>query len=321
MDDLAAIHRLRRYMEDRRIDVVHTHSSKAGILGRLAAHLARVPLVIHTVHGWSFNDTQPPALRSVYAQLERSIAPLTDRVITVSSQNRETGLARGIGESEQYAVIRSGIEIGDWDRPRRDRAAVRTELGFDPHHRVVGTVSCLKSQKAPLDFVRVAAAASSRNPDLRFFIAGDGELRAETAREIERLGLQEVVRLLGWRRDVVDLLHAMDVFLLTSRYEGLPRSVLQAVASGTPVVASAVDGTPEVIRHGQTGMLFQPGRIDEAAECLARLLDDDALAAGCADRARSRLTEEFEIGEMVRRLDRLYLDRLDARQGSSIHSS
>ena len=136
-------------------------------------------------------------------------------------------------------------------------------LGFGPDHVVVGTVSCLKAQKAPLDFIRAAAEAYYANPSLRFFIAGDGEQRAECEALIEQRGLEKVVKLLGWRTDVVDLLHAMDLFLLTSRFEGLPRAVLQAMAAGIPVVATAVDGTPEVVEHGVTGCLVPAGEPTE----------------------------------------------------------
>ncbi|HXV76649.1 MAG TPA: glycosyltransferase family 4 protein [Candidatus Polarisedimenticolaceae bacterium] len=322
--DALALLRLRAQMIRERIDLVHTHSSKAGLLGRVAAHLAGVPVVVHTAHGWSFNDTQPVLVRAAYVALERFAARLTDRLITVSSRHRRVGLEQGIGTPDGTIVIRSGIDVAAWATPRVERESVRRQLGIEPHHRLVGCVACLKPQKAPLDFVRAAAAAHAKDTDLRFVIAGDGELRPAVAAEIGRHGLDGVVRLLGWRRDVADLLHAMDLFLLTSRFEGLPRAVLQAAASGVPIVASDVDGTPEVIEHRTSGMLFPPGRPELAAQSVLELLRDAELRARCVREARARLTGEFDIAEMVRRLDRLYLDRLErpvqpAFEGNAIH--
>ena len=171
---------------------------------------------------------------------------------------------------------------------------------------VVGTVACLKEQKAPLDFVQSAVIAIRSRPNLRFFIAGDGPLRPEVEKAIRDAGTEGRIRLLGWRRDVVDLLHAMDLFLLTSLFEGLPRAVLQSMAAGTPVVATAVDGTPEVVVDGETGLLVPPARPEEAAAAVLRLAGDDELAGSLARNAAGRLGEQFDISAMVRELDDLY---------------
>lgn len=314
--DLVALFRLRAYFKERRIELVHTHSSKAGVVGRLAAWLAGVPAIVHTVHGWSFNPTQPPLLRRLYALLERSIAPLTDRLIVVSARDAKKGLAHRIGTPPKYVVLRSGIDIEQFAHPTRDREEVRRELGAGPGEIVVGTICCLKPQKAPLDFVRAAAAAHRENPALRFFIAGDGALRDELREEIRRLGVEDAVRPLGWRRDIVDLLHAMDVFLLSSLFEGLPRVVLQAMAAGVPVVATEVDGTPEIVRHGRSGLLVPPGRPDVAARRLLDLAADPLLRSRLAEEARRRLTADFDIRRMVSNLDDLYHDLLN--HGGSI---
>jgi glycosyltransferase involved in cell wall biosynthesis len=313
-----ALLRLRAYFRARRIDLVHTHSSKAGILGRVAAQLAGVPAIVHTIHGWSFNPTQPVPLSSAYAGLEKIAAGFTDRLIAVSAANRSVGIERRIGRPERYVVLHSGIDAGEFRRPRADRSAVRRELGFDDSHRLVGTIACLKPQKAPLDFVRAAAAAHQQEGSFRFVIAGDGELRSRLESLIRELKLQGVVRLLGWRRDIVDLLHAMDVFLLTSVFEGLPRAVLQAMAAGVPVVATAVDGTPEVVEHGVSGLLVPPGRPDLAARRLVELVRDERLRHRCVEQGRKRVGASFDIRRMLRELDRLYLSLLDPPQTRSM---
>jgi glycosyltransferase involved in cell wall biosynthesis len=308
--DLQAVLRLRAHFRRRRIDLVHTHSSKAGIVGRIAAHLAGVPAVVHTVHGWSFNDTQPPARRRAYVALERLAGALSDRLLVVAERHRDVGLAAGIARPDRYAVLRSGIDAAGFRVPLRSPAVVRGELGFAREHKVVGTVACLKPQKAPLDFVETAARASAADPRLRFFIAGDGELRGAVLERIAALGLDGKVRLLGWREDVVDLLHAADLFLLTSLFEGLPRAVLQAMAAGTPVVATAVDGTPEVVQHERTGLLVAPGDPASASAAVLRMLGDAGLARACVGAARQRLDASFDVRQMLGDLERTYLELL-----------
>lgn len=309
--DAVALLRLRSYLKLNRVDLIHTHSSKAGIVGRLAAHLAGVPAIVHTAHGWSFNATQPAWRRALYIALERMAGAISDRLIVVASAHKEVGLDHGVGRAEQYALLRSGIELDAFRTPRTDRRQTRRNLGFDDTHRVVGTIACMKPQKAPLDFVRAAAAASGQDSRLRFFIAGDGELMPRVRALVQELGLEEQVRLLGWRTDVVDLLHAMDVFLLTSLFEGLPRVVLQAMAAGVPVVATAVDGTPEVVEHGRTGLLTPPGDPRAAAQRVLQMVRDESLRRRCSEQARECLTRHFDIRRMVRDLDDLYLSLLD----------
>ena len=312
LGDPVAVVRLAAALRKRRIDIVHTHSSKAGMIGRWAAWLAGVPCIVHTVHGWSFNDAQPAATRRLYSGLERLTARITDRLVVVSEADRRRGLELGIGREDLYRLVRSGIDVREYRTPSQARERVREQLGFDAADVVVGTLACLKAQKAPLDFVEAARLARRSNPRLRFFIAGDGPLRGAVEERIASAGLSGDIKLLGWRRDAADLVHAMDLFLLTSRFEGLPRAVLQAMAAGVPVIATAVDGTPEVVIDRETGILVPPGRPEVAAEHLVSLSDDPAARARLAAAARSRLGTEFDIDNMVRELDRLYLELLSS---------
>jgi glycosyltransferase involved in cell wall biosynthesis len=311
--DTVALMRLAAHFRRERTHLVHTHSSKAGILGRLAARIAGVPARVHTVHGWSFNAVQRPAVRRAFVALERAAGSLTDRIVVVSEADRAKGLAHGIGRDDRYLLLRSGIDPTIYEDGAERREGTRAALGFAAEHTVVGMLACLKPQKAPLDFVEAAAAAHARNPGLRFFLAGDGELRPAVEARIRELGLDGIVRLLGWRRDVPDLLRAMDLFLLTSRFEGLPRAVLQAMAAGVPVVATAVDGTPEVVRDGETGALVPPGDPRAAADAVLALADRAELRARYASRAREALSESFDIRRMVRRLEDLYLEVLASK--------
>ncbi|HEC36359.1 MAG TPA: glycosyltransferase family 1 protein, partial [Anaerolineae bacterium] len=155
--DLLALVRLTRLIRQGRYTIVHTHSSKAGILGRWAAHLAGVPVIVHTVHGWGHHERQHPLVRRFYILLERATQRITDKLIVVSPRNTQKGLADGIGAPQKYITIRSGIELDRFRKPSRPREAVRAELGIPQDAPVVGTVTRLSPQKAPLDFIVAAA--------------------------------------------------------------------------------------------------------------------------------------------------------------------
>ncbi|RLC78504.1 MAG: glycosyltransferase family 1 protein, partial [Chloroflexi bacterium] len=234
LKDLLALFRLTRFIRRGRYTIVHTHSSKAGILGRWAAYLAGTPIIVHTVHGWGHHDRQSPLVRRSYILLERVTQRITDKLIVVSPRNIEKGLADGIGTPEKYITIRSGIELDRFRRPSRSREDVRAELGIPVDSAVVGTVTRLSPQKAPLDFLDAAAHVAAQQPNVHFVIVGDGPLRADVEAQVVTLKLTERIHLTGLRRDVPDLLHSFDIFALSSLWEGLPRVLPQAMAAGLP---------------------------------------------------------------------------------------
>ena len=302
--DAIAVMRLAAMLRD--VDLIHTHSSKAGILGRAAARLAGVPGVIHTVHGWSFNDVQPARTRRLYVEAERAAARVTDRIVCVARFDRDRGLASGIGHASQYRIIRSGIDPSLYHAPDGARERLRETLGVAPQDIVVGSIANFKPQKSPLDFVEAARLSRFRDPRLRFVIAGDGDLRPALERAIAEAGLEDVVHLLGWRDDVSELLAAMDIFLLTSIFEGLPRVVLQAMAASVPVVATDTGGVAEVVIHGETGYLVPPGNPAAAAEAIVALAQDAETRRRFTAAGLGRLGDEFDIRRMVGALEDLY---------------
>ena len=310
--DVAAVARLASMLRD--VDLLHTHSSKAGILGRAAARLAGIPGVVHTVHGWSFNDVQPAATRRLYVEAERAAARVTDRIVCVARSDRDRGLAAGIGHASQYRILRSGIDRAGYGAPPGARQRLRAAIGAAPEEIVVGAIANFKPQKGPLDLVEAARIAHSRDRRLRFVIAGDGELRPEVERAIARAELGEAVHLLGWRDDVPELLAAMDIFVLTSLFEGLPRVVLQAMAAAVPVVATDTGGVAEVVVDGETGLLVPPGDPAAAADAIVGLAEDAGARRRFALAAQSRLGDEFDIRRMVRDLEDLYDEVLARRR-------
>lgn len=291
--------------------IVHTHSSKAGILGRAAACLAGVPVVVHSIHGYGFHAGQPAVVRRLYVALEQAAARWTDAFVAVAEESRRTGVALGLFPAERCEMIRSGIEIEAF-RPRAGvREATRAALGVPPAAVLVGMIACLKPQKAPEDFVAAAARIRAAVPEACFVLAGDGERRGAVEAAVRAAGLEGRFRLLGWRRDVPELLAAIDVLVLTSRWEGLPRVIPQAMAAGRPVVATRVNGSPEAVRDGVTGYLVPPGDVAGLAARVVELLRDPARRAAMG-RAGAAAVGEFDAAEMVRRQEALY-ERLLAR--------
>lgn len=313
--DAAAVIRLASML--REVDLLHTHSSKAGILGRAAARLAGVRAVVHTVHGWSFNDAQEAWRRQAYVEAERAAARWTDRIVCVSRSDAASGLALGIGHPAQYRILRSGIDPALYRPAAGARQRVRAEIGAAEDDVVVGTIANFKPQKGPLDFVEAARLARLKNRRLRFVFVGDGELRPAVEHAIAQAGLQDAVHLLGWRDDVAELLAAMDLFVLTSLFEGLPRVVLQAMAAKVPVVATDTGGVAEVVVDGETGILVPPGRPARAAEAIATLAGDASARRRMALSSATKLGDEFDIGVMVRELEALYGELFEERGAAS----
>lgn len=303
--DLVAFVCLAIYLRRSRPDAVHTHSSKAGVLGRCAAWVAGVPVIVHTVHGFGFNPTQPPLVRFIFVWLERLLARVTHRLIFVSNANREEAIVRRIGNPSTHSLIRAAVHLDKHlalvhsNQGPKDIPVLETD-------RLVVTVGPFKPQKNLLDFIRSAQIVLDRCKHVRFLVVGDGAGRTEMEAEIDRLQLSEKIILAGWRSDVPDLLALADVFCMTSLWEGLPMALVEAMAAGVPSVVNDVDGCKDVIQNGQTGFLIAPGHPEATADKIIYLLDhpDTAKEIGC--RARESVGREFDLNDMVRRHDELY---------------
>jgi glycosyltransferase involved in cell wall biosynthesis len=303
--DLLAFIELYFFIRKNSIDIVHTHSSKAGILGRLAAKLARVKTIIHTVHGWSFNDFQPAFTKRIFILLERICARVSDKIIVVSGWDLRAGLANAIGIPGKYELIHYGIDDQDF---RTSNKGLREELGIASDELVVGSIACLKPQKSPLDFIRLASLVNQACPGTKFIMAGDGVLRRKSEALISKLKLEKQVILLGWRRDVPKFLHSIDIFVLTSLWEGMPISVLEAMAAGLPLVVTDTGGVREIISHGNTGFLVTPHNLSAMAEKTTALLKDPRQRELTGRNARDSLGGAFDVEKMASATSFLYED-------------
>lgn len=312
--DLRALARLARLIQAGRFQVVHTHSSKAGILGRLAARLAGVPVIVHTVHGWSFHAGMPAPAQLAGVALERLAASFSHALVAVTPRDIQKGLRAGIGRPGQYRLIRSAIPLEAFEARRDQREEARRELGLPPEALVLGNVGRFSPQKNPLDWARVAARVAGALPECRLLLVGDGPLRSQVEALLAGCGLAGRSTFTGLRRDIPRLVAAMDVFLLTSLWEGLPRVIPQAMAMGLPVVAYAVDGVAEALRGGETGYACRPGALDEAAGYCLELLKDPQRREALGRRARAFARAEFGLDRMIRQLEGLYWEGLQAVQ-------
>lgn len=311
--DLSALLHLSVFLRQEAPQVVHTHSSKAGILGRVAARLAGVPRVVHTFHGFGFHERQRPLTRRAYVAIERAAARLADRLVFVSQANLESAARERIGLPERRMILRSGVESGRLPAPLASREKKKAELGARMHQPLVVSVGNLKPQKNPMDFILLAEAVLKKSPEARFLFVGDGPMRARLEAALIAKRLHGKVLFPGWRRDVPEILAAADAFVLTSLWEGLPRSLVEAMKTGLPCVCYATDGVKDVVRDAETGFLVTPGDWETAARIAQTLVSDEALRARIGTAAAASIGPEFDIDLMVRRQEELYSELLGAR--------
>jgi len=305
--DLIALIKLTIVLKKIRPHIIHTHSSKAGILGRWAGFFAGVKVRIHTIHGFGFSPFHPLPIRWLFIFLERITSLVTTHFICVSENNLKEGIRLGIIKEGKAEIIRSGVEIEKFMNANVEVEKKKRELGIPLDKKIIGMVACFKPQKAPLDFVRIARILKEKRDDLHFVMIGDGELRERIEEEILRLGLKDNFSLLGWRKDVEEIFKIVDLFVLTSLWEGLPQVIPQAYASGVPMVVTDVDGNREFVEDGVNGFTFKPHDLESASEKIAQLIDRRDLREKFVMEGRNKL-KEFEAEFMVKSQENLYIE-------------
>ena len=305
MHDARAYAWLSRAWQAGAFDAVHTHSSKAGIVGRLAAERAGVPVRLHSVHGWAMEPaTQPPA-SWIFTALERRAARSCDALIAVSQAVRDAGLARGIGAAERYRVIHGAVVPGPEPAPEARREA-RRELGLPEEAIVFGTLGRLDHAKDPLGAWQALEPLLNGDSRCWAVFIGDGPLRDRMAEAIARSPSRERVRLAGFRAQGSQLLPALDLFFLASRWEGFPLAVLEAMAAGLPVVSYAVAGVGEAVIDGETGFLASRGDRDLWRRRVKELAEDGPLRVALGAGGRRLVLERFSLETMLARTLALY---------------
>ena len=293
----------------RHFDIVHLSAAKAALYGRLAARAAGVPIVIYQAHGFPFHDFLTPAARITLATIEKLLSRYcTDMVVCCGQSVRAYALTHNIVPESRLVTIENGVVI---PQNLPDREAARRTLGLAPETPVVVTVGRLARQKALDCFLRAAARVIRVVSGATFLVAGDGPLRAQLHALAERLGIADRVQFLGFRSDVPLILRAADIFALFSRWEGLPLTILEAMAAERPVVATAVDGNVEAVQHGRTGLISPAEDVDQFATNLTTLLRAPDRAREMGSAGRRFVEERFGVERMARQLSDLY-QRLDS---------
>ncbi|MGA2604941.1 MAG: glycosyltransferase family 4 protein [Verrucomicrobiia bacterium] len=305
--DVSAGRALRRLFLGKRYDAVHTHSGKAGLIGRVAAKAARVPIIVHTIHGPSFYRYQNPIGNWAFRWAEQVAGACTTQFVSVANAMTEQYLAAGIGTPDRYVTIHSGMDIDAFLKARRDDA-LRESLGISENDLVVGKIARLFRLKGHEFLFEAAPRIVAAIPHVKFLLVGDGVCRERFEWLVTKLGLRShfVFAGLVLPQEIPRYVSSMDVLVHLSLREGLPRALPQALACGKPVVAFDVDGAREVCLDGETGFLVRVGEVNALADGVIRLLQDAAMAHRMAARGKELVKEQFSEARMVQQLDELY---------------
>jgi glycosyltransferase involved in cell wall biosynthesis len=294
-----------RILSRGKYDILQSHTSIGGVIGRLAGWAARTPVVIWTVHGLGAHPGHRAWKRHLIRSVESFLDRFTDYYVAVSEDLRDQGVRAGIYRAEKVTVIPNGIQF-DHLPSTFDAAAKRSALGISAGCPVIGTVTRLEAQKANEVFLRAIAHVVYRIPNLVTLVAGDGPERNKLEDLVAHLGITECVRFLGWRTDAVELLGALDIFCMSSRWEGCPMVLLEAMAMRRPVVATDIGGIREIVVNEETGLLVAPEDPDAFAEAILRLLAADTERQRMGVAGRRRVVRKFGAEGMLAAYARLY---------------
>lgn len=314
MHDAMAFSTLVRLFRHLRPEIVHTHTAKAGTLGRMAARLAGVPRSVHTFHGHVLEGYFTPAATQFFVRIERVLARRTDRIITVSPRLRQTLLAMGIGRPEQVEVIPLGLELDRFLRIPRGQAALRSSLRIPDGAPLLGIVGRLVPIKDHPTLLQAITLFPDGGQAPHLLVVGDGERREELQRLTHHLGLASRVHYLGWRDDLDAILGGLDVVICCSRNEGTPVALIEAMAAGVPVISTDVGGVADLVAHGETGWLVPPGDPTALARGIGKLLGDPGLCRRLVATARPVALEKHHIKGLIPRMEGVYAEVLAGKR-------
>ncbi len=313
--DLRTLFALVRLIRRVRPDVVHTHTAKAGFIGRLAAFVARVPVIVHTFHGHVFEGYFGRVKTGAFIQLERAAARLSDAILTISDRLRDDLIRRRIAPPERIRVIPLGLPLAGLADLDGLKGSLRREMGYSTDHRLVGMIGRLVPIKRHELFLAAARRVIDEVPQARFLIVGDGERRADLEAVTAQLGLTGVVRFTGWRTDLAPVYADLDAVVISSLNEGTPVSIIEAMAAGVPVVSTAVGGVPDLLREGELGRLVPPEDPAALAEAIVATLRSGP-GPHIAE-ARRWALQQYSAERLVSDMRRLYME-LSAAKGSRV---
>jgi glycosyltransferase involved in cell wall biosynthesis len=312
--DYVTLRTLYNFFRQEKPDIVHTHTAKAGTLGRVAALLAGVPVVLHTFHGHTFYGYFSPLKTGIFLNIERALAHGTDRIVAVSeSLRRELLEMYRVAAPQKLIAIPLGFELDEYMNCEPLCGELRRELAITEDTRLVGIIARLTPIKAPQLFLDVARRVRQERPDVQFLLIGGGEMREALERSAHKMGLTGIVRFLGWRRDLPRLYADLDVVVLTSKNEGTPVSLIEAMASGVPVVSTNVGGVPDIVVDGVNGYLVPPGDEDALTAAILDLLNRPARARAMGREGRSSVYPQYTVERLLNDISNLYKELLESK--------
>ncbi len=316
-NDWLALQQLTKIFHETKPDIVHTHSGKAGILGRIAAQRARVPIIVHTIHGPSFGTFQNGFSNYIFRSAEKYAARFTTHFISVAHSMTEQYLAAGIGRPEQYSSIFSGFPQEPFLSATND-PALRAKLGINPEDFVVGKIARLFELKGHDDLFEIAPELVKRCPQIKFLFVGDGKWRQRFEQRTRSLGLEKHFIFAGLvpSEEVPRYVGIMDALVHLSRREGLPRALPQALAACKPVIAYDCDGAKEICIPNETGFLVRPGDFSTLTNSILRLVNDSELRRRLGKRGQEIVRQQFSVEQMVENIGALYA-KLGSRIGAA----
>lgn len=305
VSDIRVLYQLFNLIRNGKFDLIHAHTSKPGFFARLASIGSKIP-VIYRPANFSFYDGVSVWKIVVYVLLERFAAHyLTNRIMMVSDGERNLARRYNVGRNNQFVLIRTGIDV-ELFNTNIDKKKMRDKFGIPADVPLVGTVARLTKDKAPFDFVEAAALVHARHPTAHFIWIGDGPLDDQLRKKIEVLKLENIFHMAGHQTNVHEYLRAMDCFVLSSTSEALSIAMLEAMASGLPVISTRVNGADEAIRNGETGLLVPIGDVSSMANAINYLIDDPLRARAIGNAARECISEEFSLSKMTQQVEELY---------------
>ncbi|MFH1537893.1 MAG: glycosyltransferase family 4 protein [bacterium] len=304
LKDYTAVSKVASILKRQPADIVHTHTPKGG-LARIAARRAGARFVVHTVHGLGFHDFSSPLKKAFFIRGERFLGRFADALICVSEESHRLAVENRFVPPERAVCIPNGIDLSSFD-PEKTEGTLYESLGIPTDAPVVGTVGRLDESKDPETFVRAAALVLKEFDGARFILIGDGPFRGALEATARSLGVRDSVIFAGWRDDVPSLLKDMSVFVLSSLREGMPLTLIEAMAMAKPAVATDVIGNREVVVDGETGLLVPPREPEKLGEAVAKLLKDEELMKRLGESGRKRACENYDIKVMARRTEEAY---------------
>ena len=311
LKDLMALMNLICFLKKNPYHIVHTHNSKAGLLGRLAAKLAGTNVIIHTVHGFAFHDQEPPSRQILFRNLERFASHCCDKMIFISQPLIDWALRERIVCEEKTVRVYSGIEPDLFHPTTRDiKNRIRKKWKLKQNDAVIGIVSKLWDGKGHAVLINAFKELKKEIKNVRLLIVGEGYLYDELVRMVDMHRLKDSVQFTGFQADVPEIIATFDVAVLPSFFEGMGRVLLEAMAMEKPVVASRVGGIPDLVEHGINGFLVRPGNVEELTGALKKILGDKRLAGRMGKEGRKRVKEQFSADVMVQSIEKVYRDLL-----------